>query len=123
MDKKVQSLYDSTSRVDERVKILLENLDKLDTKFEKIIEKHMEMQTKIFLFEDKIKKFGENFDDITERIGNIEKNHLNLFSYNQGAESELKNTLKIIYSISMTIYNIALPVVVGYILYSIGISK
>ena len=52
LEKKVQTLYDSTSRVDERVKILLENLEKLDAKFEKIIDKHIDLQTKIILFED-----------------------------------------------------------------------
>ena len=50
LEKKVQTLYDSTSRVDERVKILLENLEKLDAKFEKIIDKHIDLQTKIILF-------------------------------------------------------------------------
>jgi len=123
LEKKVQNLYDSTSRVDERVKILLENLEKIDTKFEKIIEKHIDMQTKIILFDDKIDKLSENIDDMYERIEDLEKGHNDLYRYKAGAESQVKNILGTIYNAGVTVYKIALPVIIGYLLYAMGLPK
>ena len=123
LEKKVQNLYDSTSRVDERVKMLLENLEKLDIKFEKIIDKHIDLQTKIILFEDKIEKISESMDDVYDRIEYLEKGHNDLYRYKTGAESQVKNAFSMFYNIGVTLYNIALPIVIGYILYAIGLPK
>lgn len=123
LDKKVQSLYDSTSRVDERVKILLESMEKLDTKLEKIIDKQLELQTKIILFEEKLNQISDNVDDFADRIEDLEKGHNDLYTYKMGAESQVKNVFTMIYNAGVTVYNIALPIVIGYILYAIGLPK
>jgi mRNA-degrading endonuclease RelE of RelBE toxin-antitoxin system len=123
LEKKVQILYDSTSRVDERVKIMLENQDKLDNKFEKIIDKHIELHTKIILFEDKLEKLVDNIDNILDRIYNLENGHEYLYKCKIGAESNVKNMFTLLYNGWITIYNIVLPITVGYILYAIGIQK
>ena len=81
LEKKVQNLYDSTSRVDERVKIMLENQEKLDTKFERIIDKHIEIQTKIILMEEKLKKFSDNINEIVDRMDDLENSHEDLYKY------------------------------------------
>ena len=103
--------------------MLLENLEKLDTKFEKIIEKHIDMQTKIILFDDKIEKLSDSIDEMYEKIEYLEKGHYDLYKYKIGAESQVKNILGTIYNVGATVYKIALPVIVGYILYAIGLPK
>jgi chromosome segregation ATPase len=123
LEKKVQNLYDSTSRVDERVKIMLENQEKLDTKFEKIIDKHIEIQTKIILMEEKLKKFSDNINDIVERMDDLENSHEDLYKYKIGTESQVKNIFTLLYNTWIAIYNIAVPVTIGYILYAIGIQQ
>jgi chromosome segregation ATPase len=123
LEKKVQNLYDSTSRVDERVKIMLENQEKLDTKFEKIIDKHIEIQTKIILMEEKLKKFSDNINDIVERMDDLENSHEDLYKYKIGTESQVKNIFTLLYNTWIAIYNIVVPVTIGYILYAIGIQK
>ena len=48
-ESRVKVLYDLTSRIDERVKMLLENQEKIYEKFEKIIEKRINIIKIIFL--------------------------------------------------------------------------
>ena len=123
LENKVQTLYDSTSRVDERVKILLENLEKLDTKFEKIIDKHIELQTKIILFEEKMETISETFDNLIESIEQLETGHEDLYHYKEGAETQFKSIFSLICNVGKVVYNVSLPIIIGYILYMTGLPK
>ena len=58
-----------------------------------------------------------------ERIEDLEKGHNDLYRYKAGAESQVKNILSTIYNAGLTVYKIALPVIIGYLLYAMGLPK
>jgi predicted nuclease with TOPRIM domain len=116
LESKVEILCDSTSRVDERVKMLLENQEKLDAKFEKIIDKHISIQTKMLIIEERMTKIVESIEDTTDRMNEVEKKQNDLYQFKVGTEFHFKN----IFSLA---YNIGLSVAVGYILYRMGWQK
>jgi chromosome segregation ATPase len=105
-----------TSRIDERVKILLENQEKIYDKFEKIIEKNIEMQTKIMIFENKFEEIDASIEEVNDRAFDLEASLHDLKRFKSGTENQIKN-------IAVIIYNISIPVLIGYILYILGVKQ
>ena len=116
LESRVKILYVMTSRIDERVKILLENQEKIYDKFEKIIEKNIEMQTKIMIFENKFEEIDASIEEVNDRAFDLETFIHDLKRFKSGTENQIKN-------IAVIIYNISIPVLIGYILYILGVKQ
>ena len=86
LEEKVTNLHDLATRIDERVKILIENQGKIETKLENFLEKQIEMVSRMLIFDTRIQNCEDTYDDFNKRLLLIEQSHGSLQEYRKNNE-------------------------------------
>jgi DNA repair exonuclease SbcCD ATPase subunit len=116
LDAQIKTTHDLATRIDERVKLLVENHDKIESKLERFLDKQIDIVSKVIINEQNIEYMEDSMSKIDERISDIEQNHLLLDNFKKGTESTFKN-------IGKHLVNIVLTVLIGYILYVLKFER
>jgi DNA repair exonuclease SbcCD ATPase subunit len=116
LDAQIKTTHDLATRIDERVKLLVENHDKIESKLERFLDKQIDIVSKVIINEQNIEYIEDAMSKIDERISDIEQNHLLLDNFKKGTESTFKN-------IGKHLVNIILTVLIGYILYVLKFER
>ena len=81
----IRGLYELTSRIDERVKVIAESATKSDSKFEEVIKLHNELSRKFSVLESKNgNQLKEVVDALNNKVQNIEGKIITLEILTQG---------------------------------------
>jgi hypothetical protein len=81
----IRGLYELTSRIDERVKIIAESAAKSDLKFEEVMKMHHELSKKISVLESKNgNQLKEEVDGLNSKVQLMEGKIIALEIMNQG---------------------------------------
>jgi len=116
LDSQIKTTHDLATRIDERVKLLVENHDKIESKLEKFLDKQIDIVSKVIINEQNIEYVEESISKMDDRISDMEESHLLLNNFKKGTESTFKN-------IGKHLVNIVLTILVGYILYVLKFER
>lgn len=129
----IQLVFDLTSRIDERVKMLIEQQNDLEGRVEKLLEMHQSSNSRLVLLESK------EYPSLKEDLARIKENVLTIALISkevEGLQSKIQ-TLEIkseMIAMKMgthdnrwllafdTIWKLGLMLVAGYILYKLGLQ-
>lgn len=119
----IKLVFDLTSRVDERVKFLIQQHNADYEKMEKLADKVEENSVKLFFLEKKIangmtsdlNEMQEDIQDMKIKISNLEI-HTDL---NQG---KWRNISGFFFQVAITIIGAALTIITGILLWKLGIN-
>ncbi len=116
LDAKIKTTNDLATRIDERVRSLIENQDKVEAKLERFLEKQIEVMSKVLINEQNIEDLHDTIDDIDTRLCQIEEGHVLLNSFRKGTESTFKN-------MGNYFINFVMAILIGYILYILKFER
>jgi DNA repair exonuclease SbcCD ATPase subunit len=115
-DAKIKITHDLATRIDERVKHLVENHEKIEAKIERFLDKQIEIMSKVLINEQNIDDIDETVKNIDKRVGEIEESHLLLDNFKRGTERTMKNA-------GNYFINFIMAVLIGYILYILKFER
>ena len=116
----IQLMVDLTSRIDERVKILSENQNDLESKNEKIIESFHNLQNRLTIIETKefpsiINSLENKNKDLEHKVKDLE-NKIEKILHKQGTS---ESRVSFVFD---AIWKMVLMCITGYILFKLGIQ-
>lgn len=113
----IKLVLDITSRVDERVKIIAESQQQMNTRLNHFIDEHNTLASRVTVLESKnINKIYDTVQDLEEKVVTLKSRIGNLEEHKQSILDKSKQILGFVYQ---AIFIIA----VCYILYKLGISS
>lgn len=120
----LQSVMDVTSRIDERVKILIENNKNLKEEIDKVNESYRQVISKVVILEERdVKNIILDCVVIKEKINLLQLEQKKLAELSSDI-SVLQQKLKVIdnfwIKIFDSVWKLMLTIIAGYILYKLG---
>lgn len=129
----IQLVFDLTSRIDERVKMLIERQNELDAKIEKLFDAHQVLLNRLSIIEAKeYPQLKEDLMHVKQSIPRIQKNEDDL-SDAESRVNALETKIEILTArlgnhdnrwllAFDAIWKIGLMVIAGYILFKLGLQ-
>jgi DNA repair exonuclease SbcCD ATPase subunit len=76
LDAQIKTTHDLATRIDERVKLLVENHDKIESKLERFLDKQIDIVSKVIINEQNIEYIEDSMSKMDERISDITKSFI-----------------------------------------------
>jgi archaellum component FlaC len=116
LSESVKLVFDLTSRIDERVKILMEKQNELDRNFQRIMDGLSSLSTRVSIVESKSNEdLKEQVEELEKRVHDLEMKNEVLNVFKSGTENRWNHIID-------AAWKVIVGIAVAYIVFKTGIK-